>query len=51
MDEKRCSMTEELKQKIEDCRELFLKYGGQHHELIEKEMREMGHRDFHRRNL
>ena len=37
--------------RIEDCRNIFLKYNGQHHELIEKEMRELGHTDFHRRSL
>ncbi len=43
--------TEEFNQRIEDCRELYLKHGGQNHELIEKEMRDLGYRDFHRRNL
>ena len=43
--------TEEFNQRLEDCRELYLKHGGQDHELIEKEMREIGYRDFHRRNL
>ena len=43
--------SEDLSQKITDCRELYLKHGGQNHELIEKEMRELGYRDFHRRNL
>ncbi len=43
--------SEEFSQKIQDCRELYLKHGGQNHELIEKEMRAMGYRDFHRRNL
>ena len=38
-------------QKIEDCRELYLKYEGEHHELIEKEMRRLGYHDFHRRSL
>ncbi len=43
--------TEEFVQRVQDCRELYLKYGGEHHELIEKEMRELGYRDFHRRSL
>src|SRR5258706_8729424 len=38
-------------QRIEDCRELYLKYNGEQHELIEKEMRELGYHDFHRRSL
>ncbi len=42
---------ERRQQRIEDCRELYLKYGGEDHELIEKEMRELGHRSFHRRIL
>jgi len=39
------------RQRIEDCRELYLKHGGEDHELIEHEMRAMGHKDFHRRIL
>ncbi len=42
---------EQKKQKIQACRELYLKYKGQHHELIEAEMRELGYTDFHRRCL
>ena len=42
---------ERQRQRIEDCRELYLKYGGENHELIEREMRAMGHHDFHRRCL
>src|SRR5260221_12129082 len=38
-------------QRIEDCRELYLKFGGEQHELIEREMRELGYHDFHRRSL
>ena len=38
-------------QRIDDCRELYLKHEGQHHELIESEMRALGHGDFHRRSL
>ena len=38
-------------QKIHDCRDLYIKYGGQHHDLIEAEMRALGHEDFHRRSL
>src|SRR5580765_2520743 len=38
-------------QRIEDCRELYLKHGGDDHEAIEREMRAMGHQDFHRRSL
>src|SRR5260370_37119507 len=38
-------------QRIEDCRELYLRHGGEQHETIEREMRLMGHRDFHRRSL
>jgi predicted phage terminase large subunit-like protein len=37
--------------RIEDCRRLFLKYGGKQHERIEAEMRELGHHDFNRRSL
>ncbi len=37
--------------RIEDCRRLYIKYGGRQHELIEKEMRELGHADFHRRSM
>ncbi len=36
-------------QRIDDCRNLYLKYNGKNHELIEREMRELGHADFHRR--
>lgn len=36
-------------QRIDDCRNLYLKYNGKQHELIEQEMRELGHTDFHRR--
>ncbi len=43
--------SEEFSQRIEDCRELYLKYGGKRHELIEKEMRDLGYRDFHRRSM
>lgn len=35
--------------RIEDCRRLYGKYEGKHHELIEQEMRSLGHADFHRR--
>jgi hypothetical protein len=38
-------------QKIDDCRRLYLKYKGLRHERIEREMREMGYTDFHRRIL
>jgi len=44
-------ITDDLSQRIEDCRELYLQYNGEQHELIEREMRERGHRDFHRRRL
>ena len=37
--------------RIADCRELYLKHKGQHHEQIEREMRALGHTDFHRRIL
>jgi predicted phage terminase large subunit-like protein len=37
--------------KVEDCRRLYLKHDGKRHELIEKEMRALGHGDFHRRVL
>ncbi|MEJ7625101.1 MAG: phage terminase large subunit [Pyrinomonadaceae bacterium] len=36
-------------ERIDACRELYLKHEGRHHELIEKEMRALGHKDFHRR--
>ena len=36
-------------QRIADCRELYIKYGGRHHELIEREMRGLGHTRFRRR--
>ena len=42
---------DERYERIQDCRELYLKYGGENHEQIEREMRAMGHRDFHRRSL
>src|SRR5437899_4458850 len=42
---------ERQQQRIEDCRELYLRHGGDNHELIEEEMRLLGHRDFHRRSL
>jgi len=42
---------EDKLRRIGDCRELFLKYAGGSHELIEAEMRELGHTDFHRRIL
>jgi hypothetical protein len=42
---------EERRRRIEDCRGLYLKYGGGNHELIEWEMRELGHTDFHRRSM
>jgi predicted phage terminase large subunit-like protein len=42
---------ERRRQRIEDCRELYIKHEGKHHELIEREMREMGHTDFHRRSM
>ena len=42
---------EDRQQRIEDCRELYLKFGGEQHELIERKMRSMGHTDFHRRSL
>ncbi len=38
-------------QRIADCRELYLKYEGGSHELIEREMRAKGHADFHRRSM
>src|SRR5688572_2505563 len=38
-------------QRIEDCRELYLKHGGRRHGDIEREMRALGHTDFHRRIL
>src|SRR5258706_10978864 len=38
-------------QRIEVCREIYLKFGGEHHEVIEQEMREIGYADFHRRCL
>ena len=43
--------TEEFLERIEACRELYLKHDGKHHELIEQEMRSLGYRDFHRRSL
>jgi predicted phage terminase large subunit-like protein len=43
--------SEERAQRIEDCRELYWKYEGRHHELIERDMRAMGYTDFHRRVL
>jgi hypothetical protein len=41
----------DIEKRIDDCRRLYLKYEGRHHELIDKEMRELGHEDFHRRIL
>ena len=38
-----------LQQRIADCRELYLKYGGRRHEQIEREMRGLGHAKFRRR--
>ena len=38
-------------QKIADCRELYLRYGGGAHERIASEMRERGWRGFTKRNL
>src|SRR5438874_12902873 len=38
-------------QRIADWRALYLKYEGENHELIELEMRAMGHTDFHRRSM
>jgi len=43
--------TEEFNRRVEDCREIYLRYGGRDHEKIELEMRELGYRDFHRRKL
>ena len=43
--------SEEKLNRIVDCRELYLRYGGQRHEEIEREMRELGYADFHRRVL
>lgn len=43
--------SEQFSEKLEICREIYLKYEGKNHELIEKEMRERGYHDFHRRNL
>ena len=43
--------TEQFLERIEACRDLYLKHGGKDHEMIEKEMRELGYKDFHRRNL
>ena len=43
--------SEELSQRIQDCRELYLKHDGKMHELIEQEMRYRGYHDFHRRIL
>ncbi|MBK6725067.1 MAG: hypothetical protein IPG58_17980 [Acidobacteria bacterium] len=36
-------------ERIEACRELYIKYRGKKHEQIEREMRELGYMDFHRR--
>ncbi|MBP9936936.1 MAG: hypothetical protein KBF52_14310, partial [Pyrinomonadaceae bacterium] len=38
-------------QKIADCRELYLRYGGEAHERIASEMRGRGWRGFTKRNL
>jgi predicted phage terminase large subunit-like protein len=43
--------TEYHSEKIQTCRELYLEHGGRDHELIEKKMRDLGYRDFHRRSL
>ncbi|MFM9905102.1 MAG: phage terminase large subunit [Pyrinomonadaceae bacterium] len=40
-----------LEQKVEACFELYKKYGGRDHDLIEREMRKRGHRKFSRRIL
>ena len=37
--------------RIEDCRSLYLKYKGKRHELIERDMRALGHTNFYRRSL
>ncbi len=36
-------------ERIEACRELYLKYRGKKHEQIERDMRALGYKDFHRR--
>ncbi|MEQ1644348.1 MAG: hypothetical protein ABL959_12955 [Pyrinomonadaceae bacterium] len=36
-------------ERIEACRELYIKYRGKKHEQIERDMRELGYPDFHRR--
>ena len=36
-------------ERIEACRELYIKYRGKKHEQIEREMRALGYHDFHRR--
>ncbi len=38
-------------ERIEACRELYIKYRGKKHEQIEREMRSAGYDDFHRRML
>ena len=43
--------SEELSERIQACRELYLKHNGEKHELIEQEMRYLGYHDFHRRVL
>src|SRR4051812_33105410 len=40
-----------LQQKIEACKTLYLAYQGRHHEEIERQMRELGHKTFNRRVL
>src|SRR5437879_5212457 len=37
--------------RIEDCRSLYLKYKGKRHELIERDMRALGHTNCYRRSL
>ncbi len=45
------STNDDRRRRIDDCRNLCLKYDGKQHELIEQEMRALGHTDFHRRIL
>ncbi len=40
-----------IQQKIDECKRLYTRYGGRHHELIEKEMRVRGWTQFTRRIL
>ena len=40
-----------LQQKVEACRVLYLAYQGRHHEMIQREMRELGHVTWNRRAL